>query len=72
MRSRDVGTDRGSGVQQLVTKAPQPKPRQNKPHEDTAVHSLSKADRKKLAMDAWEPSLLRKLLTAQNRLKQGN
>jgi hypothetical protein len=36
--------------------------------EDTALLSLSKADRKQLSMDAWEPSLLRKLLTAQNRL----
>jgi hypothetical protein len=38
--------------------------------EDTALLSLSRADRKKLNMDSWEPSLLRKLLTAQNRLKQ--
>jgi hypothetical protein len=38
--------------------------------DDTALMSLSRADRKRLAMDAWEPSLLRKLLTAQNRLKQ--
>jgi hypothetical protein len=38
--------------------------------EDTAVLSLSRADRKKLNMDSWEPSLLRKLLTAQNRLKK--
>ena len=37
--------------------------------EDTAMLSLSKTDRKKLSMDSWEPSLLRKLLTAQNRLK---
>lgn len=38
--------------------------------EDTAMLSLSRADRKKLNMDSWEPSLLRKLLTAQNRLKK--
>ena len=38
--------------------------------EDTAVASLSKTDRKKLNMDSWEPSLLRKLLSAQNRLKR--
>jgi hypothetical protein len=37
--------------------------------EDTAMLSLSKVDRKKLNMDSWEPSLLRKLLAAQNRLK---
>jgi hypothetical protein len=47
------------------------KPRPDATHEDTALRSLSKADRKKLAMDAWEPSLLRMLLSAQNRLKQG-
>jgi hypothetical protein len=38
--------------------------------EDTAMLSLSRADRKKLNMDSWEPSLLRKLLTAQNLLKK--
>jgi hypothetical protein len=37
--------------------------------DDTAKLSLSKADRNKLGMDAWEPSLLRKLLAAQNRLR---
>ena len=30
--------------------------------DDTAHRSLSKADRKRLAMDAWEPSLLRQLM----------
>ena len=44
------------------------KSRPDATHEDTALRSLSKADRKQLSMDAWEPSLLRKLLTAQNRL----
>lgn len=38
--------------------------------EDTAMLSLSRTDRKKLNMDSWEPSLLRQLLKAQNRLKQ--
>ena len=37
--------------------------------DDTAARCLSPVDRKKLVMDAWEPSLLRKLLKAQNRLK---
>ena len=32
--------------------------------------SLSPEDRSKLNMDAWEPSLLRKLLSAQNKLKR--
>ena len=50
----------------------QPKPTRPRPpgeFEDTVVLSLSKTDRKKLGMDSWEPSLLRMLLTAQNRLK---
>lgn len=38
--------------------------------EDTAILSLSKIDRQRLSMDSWEPSLLRKLLTAQNQLKK--
>jgi len=46
------------------------KPQQDSKHDDTALLSLSRADRKKLNMDSWEPSLLRKLLRAQNRLKK--
>jgi hypothetical protein len=46
------------------------KPAAAPPVEDTAMHSLSLADRKALTMDSWEPSLLRKLLEAQNRLKK--
>lgn len=38
--------------------------------EDTALVSLSKDDRNRLGMDSWEPSLLRQLLTAQNRLNK--
>jgi hypothetical protein len=37
------------------------------PQEDTALRSLSKEDRAKLGMDAWEPSLLRQLLAAHNK-----
>lgn len=37
--------------------------------EDTAMRSLSEEERAKLSMDAWEPSLLRHLLTAENRLR---
>jgi hypothetical protein len=55
----------------MADKQPQPKPKPEEPVDDTALRSLSKTDRKKLSMDAWEPSLLRKLLSAQNRLKQG-
>ena len=40
------------------------------PLDDSALLSLSRKDRKKLGMDSWEPSLLRKLLTAQNRLNR--
>ena len=47
-----------------------PKPETPAELEDTAMLSLSKTDRKKINMDSWEPSLLRKLLTAQNRLKR--
>lgn len=55
--------------------ATKPTDTKRKPHaepdlEDTASLSLSRADRKKLNMDSWEPSLLRKLLSAQNRLKK--
>jgi hypothetical protein len=53
-----------------VAAKPEPKRKVPPPFEDTALLSLSKVDRKKLAMDSWEPSLLRKLLKAQNRLKQ--
>ena len=38
--------------------------------EDTALWSLTPEDREQLVMDAWEPSLLRKLLSAQDRLKR--
>jgi len=48
---------------------PKPKPKPGE-IEDTALLCLSKADRKKLGMDAWEPSLLRQLLAAQNRLRK--
>jgi hypothetical protein len=56
----------------MSTKPPDTKARRKAPQptEDTAMLSLSRADRKKLNMDSWEPSLLRKLLTAQNRLKK--
>ena len=37
--------------------------------EDTALTSLTAEDREKLSMDAWEPSLLRNLLKAQNKLQ---
>lgn len=40
------------------------------PQEDTALLSLTAEDRDQLVMDSWEPSLLRKLLSAHNRLKR--
>ena len=47
-----------------------PKPGEDPKFDDTALLSLSRADRKKLNMDSWEPSLLRKMLRAQDRLKK--
>lgn len=41
-----------------------------KPLEDTAIRSLSKDEIKRLSIDAWEPSLLRHLLEAQNKLRR--
>jgi hypothetical protein len=49
---------------------PKTKPQTAEPVDDTAMLSLSRTDRKQLNMDSWEPSLLRKLLKAQNRLKK--
>jgi hypothetical protein len=36
--------------------------------EDTALRSLTREERARLSIDAWEPSLLRKLLQAEGRL----
>lgn len=49
-----------------------PKPKRPKQTcvEDSAVRRLSDDEQRRLTMDAWEPSLLRKLLSAQNRLKR--
>ncbi len=52
-----------------MARKPEPKRPTPARYDDTALLSLSKTERKQLAMDAWEPSLLRKLLSAQNRLK---
>lgn len=38
--------------------------------EDSAIRSLSKDEIKRLSIDAWEPSLLRHLLEAQNKLRR--
>jgi hypothetical protein len=47
------------------------RPKARKPSaDDTASRSLSKVERRQLGMDSWEPSLLRKLLAAQNRLRK--
>lgn len=40
------------------------------PHEDTAMRSLSKDEIKRLSIDAWEPSLLRHMLEAQNKIRR--
>jgi len=36
--------------------------------DDTAARRLTPAERQRLDIDSWEPSLLRALLEAQNRL----
>ena len=36
--------------------------------EDTVARVLTRAERARLGMDSWEPSLLRELLQAHNRL----
>jgi hypothetical protein len=48
----------------------QRKPRPAPAPDDTAEWSLSKVERRQLGMDSWEPSLLRQLLAAQNRLRK--
>lgn len=42
--------------------------RDHGPSNDTVRRHLTKEERAKLSMDAWEPSLLRRLLRAQNKL----
>jgi len=49
--------------------SPRPRVTQQAPPEDTALLSLSGDERRRIAMDSWEPSLLRQLLSAQDRLK---
>lgn len=43
---------------------------EGKPLDDTAMRSLSKDELKRLSIDAWEPSLLRHMLEAQNKLRR--
>lgn len=38
--------------------------------DDTVMRSLSKEEVRRLAIDAWEPSLLRNLLEAENKLRR--
>lgn len=38
--------------------------------EDTALRSLSRSERATLDIDAWEPSLLRALLEAHDKLRR--
>jgi hypothetical protein len=45
-------------------------PKRDQPAEDTAIRCLSKEERAKLSIDSWEPSLLRRLLRAANRLPE--
>jgi len=45
-----------------------PAPRPEPAGDDTALRALGPEDRSRLAMDAWEPSLLRCLLEAEGKL----
>lgn len=55
---------------QWLKRAPVP-PRRRKPElDETALRSLTREERRQISMDSWEPSLLRKLLSAQDRLKK--
>jgi hypothetical protein len=56
----------------MTTKFPPPTPerREQPAVDDTISRSLSDEDRAKLAIDSWEPSLLRHLLAAHNKLKR--
>jgi hypothetical protein len=56
----------------MGTRSKQAQPSEAPPDqaEDTALRSLDALERAKLSMDAWEPSLLRKLLKAQNKLRR--
>lgn len=42
---------------------------ESEPGDDTLLRGLTREDRAKLSMDAWEPSLLRKLLRAHGRFR---
>ncbi len=46
-----------------VLKTPAPAPL-----DDTAMRALNQEDRSKLDIDSWEPSLLRHMLAAQDKL----
>jgi len=41
------------------------------PLDDAVLSGLTAEDRDRLAMDAWEPSLLRRLLEAHGRMPRG-
>lgn len=38
--------------------------------EDSAIRGLSKEEIRRLSIDAWEPSLLRHMLEAENKLRR--
>ena len=56
----------------MVPKQAQPVPiHGNKVPEDTALRRLTPEDRDRIGFDAWEPSLLRKMLRAQQQEQDG-
>lgn len=55
---------------QWLKRVPRPRARRDTDIDETALKSLTREERRQISMDCWEPSLLRKLLSAQNRLKK--
>lgn len=56
---------KGSGRRAAVAGAAQPE-------DDTAIRCLTREERAKLSIDAWEPSLLRHMLRAEDRLPRSS
>jgi len=47
-----------------------PSKRRAESTDDSAIRYLSKEEIRRLSIDAWEPSLLRNLLEAENKLRR--
>lgn len=53
-----------------LQREPKPKRPEHAANDDSIVSRLSEDEQRRLTMDAWEPTLLRELLSAQNRSKR--